>query len=90
MIAALGALEAAAPKIKAKASGKSRNGYAHGGDWARLIQEVLAAEAFHGPLACASPMRLLKSGMNTGAAVNLLRGLMESAAGVRNALARAL
>jgi hypothetical protein len=85
---ALGALEAAAPEIKArankkKANGKSRDGYAHGGDWARLIQEVLAAEAFHGPLVRLA-MRLLKSGMNTGAAVNLLRGLMESADGVRN------
>jgi hypothetical protein len=85
---ALAALEAAAPEIKAgankkKANGKSRDGYAHGGDWARLIQEVLAAEAFHGPLVRLA-MRLLKSGMNTGAAVNLLRGLMESADGKRN------
>jgi AAA domain len=82
---ALAALEAAAPEIKAKkkANGKSRNGYAHGGDWAVLIQEVLTADAFHEPLVRLA-MRLLKSGMNTGAAVNMLRGLMENAAGTRD------
>jgi hypothetical protein len=81
---ALAALEAVTPEIKArakKANGKS--GYAHGGDWAALIQVVLAAEAFHEPLARLA-MRLLKSGMNTGAAVNMLRGLMENATGTRD------
>jgi hypothetical protein len=85
---ALAALEAAAPEIKARANkkktnGKSRNSYASGGDWAKLIQEVLTAESFHGPLTRLA-MRLLKAGMNSGSAVNMLRGLMESAAGERN------
>jgi AAA domain len=82
---ALAALEAAAPEIKAKAKKKTngKNDYAHGGDWAALIQEVLTADAFHEPLARLA-MRLLKSGMNTGAAVNMLRGLMENAAGTRD------
>jgi hypothetical protein len=85
---ALAALEVAAAALpkqdkgkgKAKANGKGRNDYAHGGDWARLIQKVLSAEAFHDPLARLA-MRLLKSGMDSGAAVNMLHGLMESAEG---------
>jgi hypothetical protein len=67
---ALAALEAAAPQIKAK---KKTNGKAHNGsgdDWAILIKEVLTAEAFHEPLTRLA-MRLLKSGMTTGAAVNV-------------------
>jgi hypothetical protein len=82
---ALAALEAAAPEIRAKAkrktNGKARNG--HGDDWAALIKEVLTAEAFHEPLTRLA-MRLLKSGMTTGAAMNMLRGLMENAAGERD------
>jgi hypothetical protein len=82
---ALAALEAAAPEIKAKkkANGKSCNDYAHGGDWAALIQGVLTAESFHEPLSRLA-MMLLKGGMNTGAAVNMLRGLMENVVGERN------
>jgi AAA domain len=83
--AALATLEAAAPEIKAKkkANGKSCNDYAHGGDWAALIQGVLTAESFHEPLSRLA-MRLLKSGMSSGSACNMLRGLMENAAGERN------
>jgi hypothetical protein len=81
---ALAALEAAAAALpkqnKAKANGKGHNDYAHGGDWAKLIQKVLSAEAFHDPLARLA-MRLLKSGMDSGAVVNMLHGLMESAEG---------
>jgi hypothetical protein len=82
--AALAALEAAVPELKAKtgkkANGKARNSYGSGGDWAELIKEVLTAESFHTPLVRLA-MRLLRSGMTTGAAVNLLRGLMENAGG---------
>jgi hypothetical protein len=83
--AALATLEAAAPEIKAKkkANGISCNDYAHGGDWAALIQGVLTAESFHEPLSRLA-MRLLKSGMSSGSACNMLRGLMENAAGERN------
>jgi hypothetical protein len=81
-------LEAAAPEIKAKASkkqanGKNGSGYPGNGDWAAPIQKVLTAEAFHEPLAQLA-MRLLKSGMNAGAAVNFLRGLMENTSGERD------
>jgi hypothetical protein len=82
---ALAALEAAAPEIKAKAKRKT-NGKAredHAGDWAELIKDVLTAEAFHEPLTRLA-MRLLRSGMSTGAAMNMLRGLMENAAGERD------
>jgi hypothetical protein len=79
---ALAALEAAAPEIKAKrkANGKAND---HGSDWAVLIKEVLTAEAFHEPLTRLA-MRLLKSGMTTGVAMNMLRGLMENAASERD------
>jgi hypothetical protein len=79
---ALAVLEAAAPQITTKkANGKTRTG--DDSDWAILIKDVLTAEAFHEPLTRLA-MRLLKSGMTTGAAVNMLRGLMENAAGERD------
>jgi hypothetical protein len=81
-IAALAALEAAAPEPRAKSNGKdqttSEQQYSSP-NWQKLIADILTAEKFHGPITRLA-MKLLRSGMHDAAAVNLIRGWMEAAA----------
>src|SRR5262249_50137675 len=64
---------AVAEKKKTKTAGDGAN-------WGELIQQILTAEAYHDPLVRLAA-KLIKSSMYAGAAVNMLRGLMESAKG---------
>ena len=49
-------------------------------DWAPVIQKVLTAESFHEPLTVLA-MKMLVAGMDDRAVANMLRGLMQNAAG---------
>jgi hypothetical protein len=77
--AALAALIAAAPPeaIKPKSNG---TGAEQTIDWRELVQGILTGENYHGALVQLAA-KMLTSGMSDGAAVNMLRGLMESSAG---------
>ena len=72
-------LEAAAPQDKTNGAG-SRLPHRQRVDWAPLIQKVLTAESFHEPLTVLA-MKMLVAGMGDRAAANMLRGLMQNAAG---------
>ena len=74
---ALAALQAAAPQF-VKPQEKAE---VHGGaNWGEEIKQVLSSESYHQPLRNLA-MKLVISGMNDGAAVNMLRGLMKAAEG---------
>jgi RecA-family ATPase len=80
LAAALVALGQVCPPEASRANGKD-----HGAseDWAPLIKGVLTAENYHAALVTLAA-KMLVAGMSDGAAVNLLRGLMESSIGPRN------
>jgi hypothetical protein len=82
LAAALGKLRDAAPEEpKQKANGKDHSGA--GLDWETHIKNIVSGESYHGalvPLAAA----LQVAGMNDGAVVNLLRGLMNSSTAPRD------
>ena len=75
---ALAALEAATPADKTNGAGSRPHTGSE--DWAPLIQKVLTAESFHEPLTVLA-MKMLVAGMDDRAAANMLRGLMQNAAG---------
>jgi hypothetical protein len=79
---ALTALETTATSTGQKKSKKNGKAQAHdvGSDWAKLIREILTSESYHEPLVRLA-MMMLVAGLNDGAAVNMLRGLMRSANG---------
>jgi hypothetical protein len=53
------------------------------GEWAELIQSIITGESLHTPIA-ALAMKLLVAGMTDGAAVNILRGLMDASTAPRD------
>jgi hypothetical protein len=77
---ALTALVAAAPvEAASKANGKDRHA-ASANDWTELVQGIITGSSYHGglvPLAA----KLLTAGMSDGAAVTVLRSLMEASTG---------
>jgi hypothetical protein len=73
---ALNALEGAAPKREKKQA----NGSSQDGDWTTLIKDILDSQNYHDPLNRLA-VKMLKAGMDDGAAINMLRGLMENVAG---------
>jgi hypothetical protein len=75
---ALAALESAIPAEKTNGAGSRPHTGSE--DWAPLIQKILTAESFHEPLT-ALAMKMLVAGMGDQAATNMLRGLMDNAAG---------
>ena len=75
---ALAALESAIPADKT--NGADSRPHTGSEDWAPLIQKVLTAESFHEPLTVLA-MKMLVAGMGDQAATNMLRGLMDNAAG---------
>jgi hypothetical protein len=84
---ALAALEAASAAEgrtpRAKSNGKDQtagNQQYSSPDWQKLIADILTAEKFHDAIIRLA-MKLLRSGMHDGAAVNLIRAWMEAAAG---------
>jgi hypothetical protein len=81
---ALAKLEAACPQDKAKADAGKDYDTQDGHDWSTLIDLVLTSESFHEPLTVLAS-KMLVAGMNDGAAVNLLRGLMMKAEGPKDA-----
>jgi hypothetical protein len=76
---ALTKLEAACPKSKTNGSSKS-SGAGEGSDWLTDMQEILSAKSYHAALTRLAA-KVLKAGMKGGAAVNFLRGLMNTSAG---------
>jgi hypothetical protein len=70
------ALSAFAPPPKAKSNGGAGEAYTAGDgeDWLAFAK-ITSGESFHGPLVSLSA-KLVASGMNDGASVNLLRGVM--------------
>jgi hypothetical protein len=82
--AALAALTAASP---AEGPQQKTNGKDHaageGTDWASDIRGILSSDDYHTPLVRLAA-KMLKAGMSAGAAVNMLRGLMENSAGPRD------
>jgi hypothetical protein len=74
-------LKAAPAGAKTKTDGKGKG--SEGSGWGDLIGEVLRAESFHEPLNRLA-LKMVYAGMSNGAAVNMLRGLMEQAAGPRD------
>jgi AAA domain len=82
---ALKALEAAAPKTAHNKSGNGHDSaYAEGGDWHSLIENILTGESYHAAITRLAA-KMSKAGMNDGASVNLLKGLMENSSGPRDA-----
>lgn len=78
---ALAVLRKAAPQTDKKS--KSNGAAGSNNNWAEPIEEVLSAESYHEPLARLAAM-LITHGMGDGAAVNMMRGLMEASAGPRD------
>jgi hypothetical protein len=82
---ALARLREARPQDKAAApNGGEDHEPREGGQWATLLREILTSESYHEPLTRLAA-KLLGSGMNDGAAVKYLRGLMMNVAGPRDA-----
>jgi RecA-family ATPase len=85
---ALTALTAAAPAVATKPNGKAKDASdiftAYGAhaksDWTDLVQGVISGENYHGALVPLAA-KYLAAGMSDGAAVNMLRALMESSTG---------
>jgi hypothetical protein len=83
---ALAALTAACPEqLHAKANGKGHSAGASGGttSWAEQVQSIISGESYHSALTSLAA-KMLTAGMSDGAAVNLLRALMESAIAPRD------
>jgi hypothetical protein len=80
LTAALAALQKAAPAEKT--SDKTGNGHDRdpANDWLALISDILSAERYH-PATTPLTMKLIAAGMQPGAAVNIVRSLMECTAG---------
>jgi AAA domain len=82
--AALDALTAAAPADATKAANGKGNSQQTAGagtasDWTELVQGIVTGSNYHGALASLAA-KYLAAGMSDGAAVNMLRALMESSA----------
>jgi hypothetical protein len=77
LVTAHEALSAFAPPPKAKSNGGAGEAYTAGDgeDWHVSVAKITSGESFHGPLVSLSA-KLVASGMNDGASVNLLRGFM--------------
>jgi hypothetical protein len=84
LTASIAALTAAAPAAQPqqKANGKDHTA-SDGADWASDIRGILSSDNYHDALVRLAA-KILKAGMSDGAAVNLLRGLMENSAGPRD------
>jgi hypothetical protein len=80
---AIAALTAVAPaeQPQQKANGKDHSGEA--ADWASHVHNVISGDSYHGPLTSLAA-KMLAAGMSDGAAVNLLRGIMENSTAPRD------
>jgi hypothetical protein len=80
---AIAALTAAAPaeQPRPKANGKDHSGEA--ADWASHVHNVIAGDSYHGALVPLAA-KMLVAGMSDGAAVNLLRAIMDNSVGPRD------
>jgi hypothetical protein len=86
LAAALDALTTAAPKLTRREPSGDGTGYAGGSqtDWAEPIANIAAGRNVHASIASLA-MKMLRSGMQDGAAVNQLRALMEASSAPRDA-----
>jgi RecA-family ATPase len=84
--AALAALVAASPQQQQKANGKAHdnsftggehNAGADGTDWTNDVHGILTGADYHGALVRLAA-KMVTAGMSDGAAINMLRGLMEA------------
>lgn len=80
--AALDKLTAACPEEpRQKANGKDHSGDSAG--WASHVQGILAGEGYHDATTSLAA-KMLSAGMSDGAAVNLIRAMMDNSAGPRD------
>jgi hypothetical protein len=80
---AIAALTAAAPadEPRPKANGKDYSG--EGADWASQVHSIISGDSYHGALVPLAA-KMLAAGMSDGAAVNLLRAIMENSTAPRD------
>jgi hypothetical protein len=80
---ALAALTAASPaeQPRQKTNGKDHSGEA--ADWASHVHSIITGDNYHAALV-ALAAKMLMAGMSDGAAVNLLRGIMDSSTAARD------
>jgi hypothetical protein len=81
---ALAKLKAAAPPPSgATSSGPDEQPESEGKSWSELADNIIKGNELHYSIA-ALAMKMLRAGMSDGAAVNLLRGLMNASTALRN------
>ena len=68
---------------KDQASNKTSTNDGPHGEWSELVQNIITGESLHAPIA-ALAMKLLIAGTTDGAAVNVLRGLMDASTAPRD------
>jgi hypothetical protein len=74
----------ARPRERAKGNGAdAETPTASGADWAWLIKSIYEGRELHDSI-CALAAKLLATGMNDAAAVNIIRGAMESSTAPRD------
>jgi hypothetical protein len=81
--AALAALIAAAPAASSKNKGNGQGPGDEAGpasDWAELVQGIVTGSNYHGAIVTLAA-KMKTAGMSDGAAINMLRALMESSSG---------
>jgi hypothetical protein len=82
LAAALAALTAACPeRPREKANGKDHSSGT--ADWSAQVQNIISGDGYHGALT-ALAAKMLVAGMSDGAAVKMLRALMESSTAPRD------